>query len=75
MQLAVSEMRRVLKPGKMCVIVIGSNDIQTGGIRHEIEIKRSANETGFVLRKEMVKPIKGIQNTMHEEFILFFQKP
>jgi len=73
-QMAIQEMSRVLKQGKMCVIVIGSNDIQTGGIRHEVEIKRFAEDTHLKLRKEMIKPIKGIQNTMHEEFILFFQK-
>jgi SAM-dependent methyltransferase len=72
---AVSEMYRVLKPGKMCVIIIGSNDIQTKGIRHEVEVKKAATEVGFELRKEMVKPIKGMRNSMREEFILFFHKP
>jgi tRNA G10 N-methylase Trm11 len=74
MHTAIREMSRVLKRGKMCVIVIGSNDIQTGGIRHEVEIKRFAEDSGLNLLKEMIKPIKGIQNTMHEEFVLFFQK-
>jgi SAM-dependent methyltransferase len=74
MHIAIREISRVLKRGKMCVIVIGSNDIQTGGIRHEAEIKRFAKDAELELRKELIKPIKGIQNTMHEEFILFFQK-
>lgn len=72
---ALREMHRVLKPGKMCVVIIGSNDIQTGGIRHEVEVKKAAAGVGFELRKEMVKPIKGMRNSMREEFILFFQKP
>ncbi len=33
----IGEFHRVLKPGKCVVIVIGSNEIQTGGIRHEVE--------------------------------------
>lgn len=71
---AIREISRVLKPDKICVIVIGSNDIQTGGIRHEIELKKFAADSGLKALKEIVKPIKGIQNTMHEEYILFFQK-
>jgi DNA modification methylase len=34
------EMYRVLKPNKYAVIIIGSNDIQTGGIRLEQRLKR-----------------------------------
>lgn len=75
MRTMLSEMFRVLKPGKMCVVIIGSNDIQTGGIRHEAEVKKAAKEVGFESRKEILKPIKGMRNTMREEFILFFQKP
>lgn len=74
MSCAIHEISRVLKPDKMCVIVIGSNDIQTGGIRHEVEFKKFAEDSGLKALKEIVKPIKGIQNMMHEEYILFFQK-
>jgi hypothetical protein len=75
MRTVLSEMYRVLKPGKMCVVIIGSNDIQTGGIRHEVEVKEGAAAVGFEFRKEILKPIKGMRNTMREEYILFFQKP
>ena len=75
MRQMLREMFRVLKPGKMCVVIIGSNDIQTGGIRHEVEVKEAAAEAGFEFRKEILKPIKGMWNTMQEEYILFFQKP
>ena len=74
MNKSIAEMSRVLKPGKYCVIIIGSNEIQTGGIRHEVEMKKFAALNGMFLECEIVKPIKGIQNTMKEEFILFFKK-
>ncbi|HOA81936.1 MAG TPA: hypothetical protein PKK61_12870, partial [Defluviitaleaceae bacterium] len=74
MNKSIAEMSRVLKPGKYCVIIIGSNEIQTGGIRHEIEMKKYAALNGMFLECEIVKPIKGIQNTMKEEFILIFKK-
>jgi hypothetical protein len=48
----------VLKKNKYCVIIIGSNEIQTGGIRHEVEIKRIAPIYGLTLQSEIIKPIK-----------------
>lgn len=74
MKKSIAEMSRVLKPNKYCVIIIGSNEIQTGGIRHEVEIKKFAKAYGMDLVNEIIKPIKGIQNTMKEEYILFFKK-
>lgn len=68
------EMWRVLKPGKYAVIIIGSNDIQTGGIRLETKVEEMAVKNGFVLDQKMVKPIKGIQNTMKDEYILFLRR-
>jgi tRNA G10 N-methylase Trm11 len=74
MALAFKEMSRVLKPGKFCVIIVGSNSIQTGGIKHEEEFKALANKADLELIRDMVKPIKGIQNTLHEEHVMFFKK-
>jgi ubiquinone/menaquinone biosynthesis C-methylase UbiE len=74
MQNVISEMARVLKPGKFCIIIIGSNEIQTGGIRFEKELSSFAPKYGFSLKKLMLKPIRGIQNSMTEEYILFLQK-
>lgn len=74
MALAFKEMSRVLKPGKFCVIIVGSNSIQTGGIKHEEEFKALANKADLELIRDMVKPIKGIQNTLHEEHVMFFRK-
>lgn len=70
----LSEMSRVLKPGKYCVVVIGSNEIQTGGILFHKELISFAPEYGFDLVKVMLKPIRGIQNSMTEEYVIFFRK-
>ena len=74
MDKVLSEMARVLKVGKYAVIIIGSNDIQTGGIRLETKIEEMAVNHLFVLDQRIVKPIKGIQNTMKDEYILFLRK-
>ncbi len=74
MNIVLSEMARVLKPDKYAVIIIGSNDIQTGGIRLETKVEEMASNHGFILEQKILKPIKGIQNTMKDEFILFLKK-
>ncbi|MCD6385189.1 hypothetical protein J7M23_05365 [Candidatus Sumerlaeota bacterium] len=74
MNKVLHEMARVLKPGKYAVIIIGSNDIQTGGIRLETKIEEMAQENGLILDQKIVKPIKGMRNTMKEEYILFLMK-
>ena len=55
-------------------IIIGSNDIQTGGIRLENKLKEFGSVYGLNLAREIRKLIKGIRNTMHEEFVLIFRK-
>jgi len=74
MNKVLSEMFRVLKIGKYAVIIIGSNDVQTGGIRLETKVEEMASKIGFMLDQKIVKPIKGIQNTMKDEYILFLRK-
>lgn len=74
MDKVLSEMARVLKVGKYAVIIIGSNDIQTGGIRLETKVEEMALKHSFVVDQKIVKPIKGIQNTMRDEYILFLRK-
>lgn len=74
MDRVLSEMSRVLKADKYAVIIIGSNDIQTGGIRLETKVEEMAIKHSFVLDNKIVKPIKGIQNTMRDEYILFLRK-
>ena len=68
------EASRVLKKGKYMVIIIGSNTNQTGGIRLEETIINSAKKYRMLLVKSILKPIKGMRNTMKEEYILFFEK-
>lgn len=74
MDKVLSEMARVLKVGKYAVIIIGSNDIQTGGIRLETKVEEIAVKHGFILDQKIIKPIKGIQNMMRDEYILFLRK-
>ena len=68
------EAGRVLKKNKYLVIVIGSNTNQTGGIRLEKSVIDSANKYALPLVKSMMKTIKGIRNTMKEEYVLIFKK-
>lgn len=69
-----SEIYRVLKPEKYFVMIIGSNTNQTGGIRLEQTIIDACERLGMLLVKTILKPIKGMRNTMKDEYILFFQK-
>lgn len=74
MNQVLKEMSRVLKAGRYAVIIIGSNDIQTGGIRLETKIEEMASRHSFILDQKVLKPIKGIQNTMRDEYILFLRR-
>ena len=69
-----SEISRILKSGKYLVMIIGSNTNQTGGIRLEQKIIDSCAKYNLNIVKSILKPIKGMRNTMKEEYILFFQK-
>ena len=74
MQTIFAEMSRVLRNDRFFVIVIGSNEIQTGGILFDKELISFAPRFGFSLEKSMLKPIRGIQNSMTDEYVLFFRK-
>jgi DNA modification methylase len=74
MKIVVSEIVRVLKPQKFAIMIIGSNTNQTGGIRLERTIIGHFEQAEAPLVRSIVKPIKGMRNTMKDEFILFFQK-
>lgn len=69
-----SEIYRVLKRDKYFIMIIGSNTNQTGGIRLEQTIIDECYKIGMPLIKSILKPIKGMRNTMKDEFILFFRK-
>lgn len=68
------EISRVLKPNKYAVLIIGSNTNQTGGIRLEDKIINFCEGAKLRLVKSIVKPIKGMRNTMKDEYVLFFNK-
>jgi hypothetical protein len=74
MKKVCSEIYRVLKNDKYFVMIIGSNTNQTGGIRLEKTIIQNCEEIGLKLVKSILKPIKGMRNTMKDEYLLFFQK-
>jgi len=74
MESVCSEVSRVLKKDKYFVMIIGSNTNQTGGIRLESKIIDSCKKHNLILVKSILKPIKGMRNTMKDEYILFFQK-
>jgi len=69
-----SEVSKVLKKGKHFVLIIGSNTNQTGGIRLEETVINSAKKYDMPLVKSILKPIKGMRNTMKEEYVLIFER-
>jgi ubiquinone/menaquinone biosynthesis C-methylase UbiE len=80
MDKVLAECGRVLRPGRICSIVVGTNDNQLSkafGISpeevrgiHEM-LTDQATEHGFRLVKTMSRPITGISNTMRREYVLF----
>jgi len=74
MESVCAEISRVLKKGKFFIMIIGSNTNQTGGIRLENKIIESCKKFRLNLVKSVLKPIKGMRNTMKDEYILFFEK-
>lgn len=72
MNTALKEMRRVSKKNAPIVIIIGTNDIQTNGVILETKIIELAEKQNLKFELELIKPIKGLQNTMKNESILFF---
>jgi len=69
-----SEIKRVLKKGRYFVLIIGSNTNQTGGVRLEKNIGEYCESIGLSLVKSILKPIKGMRNTMKNEYVLIFRK-
>ena len=74
MDMVCEEISRILKKDKYFTMIIGSNTNQTGGIRLEETIIESARKYNLALVKSILKPIKGMRNTMKDEYILIFQK-
>ncbi len=74
MDLFCLQVSKVLKKGKYFVLIIGSNTNQTGGISLEETVINSAKKYDMPLVKSILKPIKGMRNTMKEEYVLIFEK-
>jgi tRNA G10 N-methylase Trm11 len=74
MERAYSEMYRVLKKGKYCVVVIGNVTFQGKEIDTTENVARYCEKIGFRMIKKIEKIIYGLYNVMQKEYILIFQK-
>jgi hypothetical protein len=74
MDLIIGECARCMKPAACCVIVIGSNTNQTGGVRLEEKMIEFATAHGMPVHWHITREIEGIRNTMREEHVLIFRK-
>ena len=72
MEKAIVEMKRVAKKDAPIVIIIGTNDIQTKGVKLETKVIEISKRYGLELAFDLKKPIRGLSNTMKEESVLFF---
>lgn len=83
MDRVLSECARVLRPGRLCTIIVGTNNNQLGkalgvspeevrGI-HEILIDLGSRH-GLELVKMVSRPITGISNTIRREYILMLRR-
>lgn len=68
------EMYRVLKPGKVCAIVIGNATFQGEEVKTVELTKDYCKSIGFGLEKNVEKIIFGLYNVMQKENILIFRK-
>lgn len=74
MEKAYSEMYRVLKKDKYCVVVIGNVTFQGQEINTTQNVIDYCEKIGFKTIKKMEKIIYGLYNVMQKEYILIFQK-
>jgi len=74
MEKAYSEMYRVLKKDKYCVVIIGNVTFQGREINTTQNVINYCEKIGFRTIKKMEKIIYGLYNVMQKEYILIFQK-
>ena len=74
MEKSYSEMYRVLKKNKYCVIVIGNVTFKGKEIDTTQKVIDYCEKIGFKTIKKMEKIIYGLYNVMQKEYILIFQK-
>ena len=75
MRIIMGQCKRVLHSQSYCVIIVGSNTNQTGGISLENALIDIGREIGMPLEFQLRREIEGIRNTMRDEYLLFFRKP
>jgi len=74
MEKAYSEMYRVLKKDKYCVVIIGNVTFQGQEINTTQNVINYCEKIGFRTIKKIEKIIYGLYNVMQKEYILIFQK-
>jgi DNA modification methylase len=80
MDKTIAEMSRVLREGRHCVIIIGSNTAQLEralegmGVKLEDELTSISERHNLSLTNKIIRPIEGIRNVMKTESVLFLQK-
>ena len=74
MEKAYSEMYRVLRKDKYCVVIIGNVTFQGQEINTTQNVIDYCEKIGFKTIKKMEKIIYGLYNVMQKEYILIFQK-
>lgn len=90
MSFTISEMYRVLKPGRACVIVVGSSTIRGIEAKTALALSELGTHAGFMLaslkarsidRDKRLMPISrtstylGIEARMHQEYVIALYKP
>jgi hypothetical protein len=83
METVLSECSRVLRPGRFCTIVVGTNDNQIGRILgaspgsvpgiDEMLVEMSTRY-GFHLALRLGRQVTGIANTMRTEYIIILER-
>ena len=83
MESVLSECSRVLRSGRICTVIIGTNNNQLGKVLgipaedvpglHEIMVEIALGHD-FKLLKTISRPITGISNTMRREYIVMLQR-
>ncbi len=84
MKQVLGEIYRVLKPGRFCCIVVGSNTNQLEEILGtedprltsiEDRLAECGEKVGLTFVEKIARQITGIRNVMRDEYILLLQKP
>lgn len=74
MELAISEMHRVLKKGSHCVIVIGDNVVNGLRLRNNEKFIELGQKAGFSFLKTIRRPILGGYAKLRYEYVILFKK-